>query len=141
MYTQNYPQRRAAYERYDESHYLLYLDEQAVEYAPQAAGLAGDGDGESAAAPAPVQGYSYTGNRPDGGTLIAAKNAEYGAFVSGLIALRYTDDDVQAVQSNQLAALANSKDAKAAQWKQEFAEYQTYRADCKAQAKKTLGME
>jgi hypothetical protein len=141
-YTQNYPSRRT-YEKYDSEHFLLYVNEAAVEYTPQAARLDGgndDNDGE-APAPAPVPGYSYTGNMPDGGTLVSAKNAEYGAFVAGLIALRYTDDDVQAVQSNQLAALADKNNAKASQWKQEFNDYQAYRATCKAQAKAALGIE
>jgi hypothetical protein len=140
MNTQTYPQRRT-YNKYDESRYLLYLNEQAAEYTPQAARLGGGGDNDNAPAPAPVQGYSYTGDQPDGGTLIAAKSAEYGAFVAGLIALRYADDEVQAIQSNKLFALSNKSHAKAAQYNEEFTAYQDYRATCKEQAKAVLGME
>jgi hypothetical protein len=134
-YTQNYPGKRT-YERYDSEHFLLYINEQEVEYTPQAARLE-NGEGE---AHEPIQGFGYTGDMPDGGTMVAAKNASYGDFVAGLIALRYNDDDVQAIQSNQLAALADKNNAKAAQWKSEFSAYQEYRAACKVQAKVVLGI-
>ena len=133
MYTQSYPARRT-YEKYDALHYLLYLNEEEAEYTPFYGGLPGDGEAQ----PAAVPGYRYTGNMPDGGTLIAATKAEYGAFVSGLIRLTYSTDDEQALQTNELAALANSKHENAAKWKQEFADYQAYRATCKAQASAVL---
>jgi hypothetical protein len=137
MYTTTYKERRT-YERYDDNHFLLYLGEQEAEYTPSAGGHIDDG---AQAAPAPVSGYSYTGDQPDGGTLIAAKEATYPAFVSGLIGQKYMDDDVQAIQSNMVFALANKSHEKAAQYKQEFNDYQAYRTECKAIAKVALGIE
>lgn len=133
MYTQSYPSRRT-YSKYDDARYLLYLNEEAVDYAPPGARLGED-------APAPVPGFSYTGSSPCGGTLIASREASYGAFVAGLIGLRYSDDDVQAIQTNMLFALKNAKHEKAAQYKAEFDEYNDYRATCKQQAKAALGAE
>jgi hypothetical protein len=88
-----------------------------------------------------VQGFSYTGDQPDGGTLIEAKSAGYGDFVAGLIRKKYNADDVEAVQANALIALKDKSNAKAAQYKSEFDEYNTYRQSCKESAKKVLGLQ
>jgi hypothetical protein len=47
---------------------------------------------------------------------------------------------VEAVQANALIALKDKTNAKAAQYKAEFDEYNAYRAQCKEEAKKVLGM-
>ena len=136
MTTKNYKEKRT-YEQYDEGHYMLYLNEQAVEYTPEHGG----GMTEQSAEPAqPVQGFSYTGDQPDGGTLIEAKGAEYGDFVAGLLRKRYTTDDVEAVQANALIALKDKSNAKAAQYNAELDEYNAYRMECKECAKKVLGL-
>ena len=137
MYTKNYPQKRT-YEQYDEGHYMLYLNEQAVEYTPE---QHGGGMDEQPAEPAqPVQGFAYTGDQPDGGTLVEAKEAAYGEFVSGLIRKRYTADAVEAIQANAVIALKDKSNAKAAQYKAEFDDYNAFRAQCKENAKKVLGL-
>jgi hypothetical protein len=133
MTTKNYKEKRT-YEQYDERHYMLYLNEQAVEYTPER----GRGVDEQPAEP--VQGFSYTGDQPDGGTLIEAKEATYGDFVSGLIRKQYTADAVEAVQANAVIALKDKNNAKATQYKAEFDEYSTYRLQCKEDAKKVLGL-
>jgi hypothetical protein len=133
MYTKNYPEKRT-YEKYDSEHYMLYLSEAEVEYTPEHGGGVDEQPAE------PVQGFSYEGDHPDGGTLIEAKEAEYGAFVAGLLRKRYTADAVEAVQANALIALKDKSNAKAAQYKAEFDEYNAYRAQCKEGAKKLLGL-
>ena len=136
MTTKNYKEKRT-YEKYDDRHFLLYLDEQETEYTPEHGG----GMTEQSAEPVqPVQGFSYTGDQPDGGTLVEAKEATYGDFVAGLIRKRYTADDVEAVQANALISLKDKSNAKAAQYKAEFDEYNTFRSQCKSDAKKVLGM-
>jgi hypothetical protein len=138
MITKNYKEKRT-YEQYDEGHYMLYLGEQEVEYTPE---QHGGGMDEQPAEPAqPVQGFAYTGDQPDGGTLIEAKEAGYGDFVAGLIRKKYTADDVEAVQANALIALKDKSNAKAAQYKAEFDEYNAYRLQCKEGVKKVLGVE
>jgi hypothetical protein len=87
-----------------------------------------------------VQGHSYTGTMPDGGTLVEAKEADYGNFVSGLIRTRYSSDDVEALQGNMIIAVSDPKTEKAGSYKQDWNEFQTFRNDCKKSIKKLLGL-
>jgi hypothetical protein len=132
MYTKNYLTRRA-YEQYDESHFMLYLGEQEVEYTPEHGGM-NEQPAES------VKGFSYTGDQPDGGTLIEAKKADYGDFVAGLIRKQYAGDAAEAIRANLLVALKDKSNANTARYKVEFDEYQACRAQCKETAKKVLGL-
>lgn len=79
---------------YDERHALLYLNEAPAE-------IADEETGES------TPGYSYTGNMPDGGTLVEAEGVtdenRRDKFVAGLIGLSYDMDA-------QIAVLANGAD-------------------------------
>ena len=85
---------RKAFEIYDNEHALLYLNEQAVD-------IRDEETGEIAI------GFSYTGNMPDGGTLVAASGVtetnRRDKFISGLIGLSYDMDA-------QIAILANGSD-------------------------------
>lgn len=91
--TASYKERKK-FEIYDKGHALLYLNEQEVE-------ITDEESGES------VPGYSYTGDMPDGGTLVEASGVtdenRRDKFVAGLIGKSY---DVDA----QIALLANGKD-------------------------------
>ena len=111
---------------------------QAVEYTPERGGSVDEQPAEPAQV---VQGFSYTGDQPDGGTLIEAKEAEYGEFVVGLLRKQYTADAVEAVQANALIALKDKSNAKSAQYKAEFDDYNAFRAQCKSDAKKVLGLQ
>ncbi len=64
MNTVNYAERKT-FVKYDEEHYLLYLNEQETEFVEEA------GDGQPGD---PVEGYSYTGSEADGSTKIAASD-------------------------------------------------------------------
>lgn len=105
---------RKTYTKYDNEHHLLYLNEQETTFTEQ------ESDTE-------CPGYSYTGDMADGGTLIAATDVtddnRRSKFVSGLIATRYSIDA-------QIAILANGKDTE--QHAAEFAEFEQFRAECKA---------
>ena len=87
------PQRQS-YMKYDNSHYLLFLNEQEAEQTNEV------GD--------KVKGYTYTGPRQDGSTLIEAtgvnKENIRGKFIAGLLGLDYSLDD-------QIALLANGEDS------------------------------
>jgi hypothetical protein len=137
MYTVNYTKKRT-FEKYDAEHYLLYLNEQNVTFVPPAARMPGDEAGDAEAAE--VSGYSYTGDRPDGGTLIKAKNADYGEFVAGLIQVKYSSDAEAAIHANYLLALGDAAHPKAEQYRQEFDAYNATRNECKANAKAVLGL-
>jgi hypothetical protein len=136
MYIKNYQAKRT-YEKYDEKHYMLYLNEQQSEYTPEHS----RGINEQPTEPELVKGFAYTGDQPDGGTLIEAKEATYGDFVAGLLRKQYTADAVEAIQANALIALKDKNIAQAAQYKAEFDEYNAYRVKCKADAKTALGLQ
>lgn len=136
MYTTNYPERKT-FVSFDHEQFLLYLGETPVKYVPETAKIA---DGENEVAPEPIDGFSYTGTHPDGGTLIKAKEATYEAFVSGLIRKRYSADEAEALQANMLETLVNKENPRAAEFTQKWEEFQEYRDECKASAKAVLGL-
>ena len=92
MITSFNPQRQS-YIKYDNNHYLLFLHEQEAEQTNEV------GD--------KIKGYTYTGPRQDGSTLIEATGVTEenirGKFIAGLIGLEYNIDD-------QIAILANGED-------------------------------
>lgn len=135
-YTVNYSEKRT-FAPFDKEHYLLYLGETSVSYVPETAMIA---DGERTADPEPVDGYSYSGTYPDGGTLIRATEATYDAFVSGLIRRRYSADEVEALQANMVETLVNPEHPRAAEFTQKWEEFQKFRDECKADAKAVLGL-
>ena len=93
MYTVSYIERKT-FVRFDDNHYLLYLNEEEAE-------VKNVETGES------VQGFAYTGSFPDGGTLVEAKGVtnenRRAKFVAGLIG---TEHDID----SQIAILANGTD-------------------------------
>ena len=93
MTTQFNPQRQT-YIKYDDSHYLLFLNEQVAEQEDEFSGK--------------ISGYTYTGTMPDGSTLIEATGVTAenmrGKFIAGLIGIEYSKDD-------QIALLANGEDS------------------------------
>lgn len=99
--------------QYDDNHYLLYLNEQIAEQT--------DENGDK------VKGYTYTGEQPDGSTMIAAEGVTRenlrDKFVAGLIGLHY---DIDA----QIAVLANGSDTP--EHAAELARFMELRARCKS---------
>lgn len=132
MYLQIY-QDRKKYERFDTNLYLLYLNEQSAEFVP------GGGTQSVNEEPViPVPGYSYTGDHPDGGTLIEAKEDSYDAFVNGLIRKKYPEATVEAIQSNMIVALTDPENTRSSEFTQEWNTFQAYRTECKAKADEVL---
>lgn len=80
--------------KFDDEHYLLYLNEEQAEVKNEETGDI-------------MQGYAYTGSQPDGGTLVEAKDVtddnRRAKFVAGLIGTEYDID-------SQIAILANGND-------------------------------
>lgn len=105
---------------YDERHALLYLNEQPAE-------ITDEETGESA------PGFSYTGNMPDGGTLVEAEGVNEAnrrdKFVAGLIGVSYDMDA-------QIAVLANGADTP--EHAAELAAFASTRAECKRQVDEML---
>lgn len=118
-HTISYTERKT-FELFDDYHALLYLNEQPAD-------ITNEETGET------VSGYSYTGNMPDGGTLIEASGVTVancrGKFVSGLIG-RELDLDAQ------IALLANGTDTP--EHSAELAQFAQLRAKCKAEVDELL---
>lgn len=93
MYKVSYIGRKN-FVKFDDKHYLLYLNEEQAEVKNEETGDA-------------VQGYAYTGSQSDGGTLMEAKDVtddnRRAKFVAGLIGTEYDID-------SQIAILANGND-------------------------------
>lgn len=112
------------YEKFDAEHFVLYLNEEiVVDYVPEVRG--------NEETPEPCVGYSYTGNMPDGGTLIEAKGATYNEFVSGLIRVKYSADEVEAITLNKLS----SNQERRVEFDAEFSALEDYRNLCKEQVR------
>ena len=104
--------QRQSYMKYDNTHYLLFLNEQEAEQINE--------DGEE------IKGYTYTGPRQDGSTLIEATGVTQenirGKFIAGLLGLTYNLDD-------QIALLANGQDSE--QHSEELAAFARARSEAK----------
>ena len=122
---------KKTFSKFDNEHYLCYLNEQREEYSPESDARSGE---VTEPVSAPVLGYAYTGDMVDGGTLIEAKEATYDEFVSGLIRTRYSASRVEAIQSNRMIALVNPEHERAAEFISEWDDFQSYREQCKEQA-------
>lgn len=118
-HTASYTERKT-FVKYDDSRVLLYLNEQPGE-------VENPETGES------VPGYSYTGDQPDGATLIEAQGVtdenRRDKFVAGLIGIHY---DIDA----QIATLANGKDTP--EHAAELAQFATLRTLCKGEIDELL---
>lgn len=113
---------RKSFEKFDEGRYILYLNEETIpDYVPEA-----QGDEESA----PCLAYIYDGAEIDGGTLILADSANYDSFVAGLVRLKYSQNQVEAILCNQ----GDGSD----EHLEEFNALQMYRKECKQVAAEIL---
>lgn len=122
MNTVSYNERKN-YVKFDDNHYLLYLNEAEAE-------ITNEETGET------TSGYSYTGYQPDGSTLIVATGVtdenRRSKFVAGLIGNEFDMDA-------QVAILANNGDT--TEHAEEMERFKSYRAACKAAIDELLGRE
>lgn len=122
MKTASYNERKK-FEIYDGSHVLLYLNEQATE-------LTNEETGDK------TEGYSYTGDMPDGSTIIEASGItdenRRDKFISGLIGKTYSIDA-------QIAMLANGTDTP--EHAAELEQFYNLRSECKRTVDELLGRQ
>ena len=111
---------RQNYAKYDDNHYLLFLEEKEAEQK--------DEHGDT------LNGYTYTGPRIDGSTLIEATDVTAenmrGKFISGLIRKKYSQDEVEAIILNGTKSFEHAAEMDA---------LQAYRDDCKRKVDELLG--
>lgn len=132
-----YPSRKS-FVKFDDDHYLLYLGEQQVDnYQPEqiTPGTTPTVDAPSAeeSSETGITAFSYEGTEPDGSTKIAAQEATYGSFTAGLVRLKYSQDEVEAI-------LANKGDGNE-EHQAEFDKYQAWRIQAKEMATEVLSRE
>ena len=122
MNTASYTERKN-YVKYDDEHYLLYLNEESAE-------ITSEESDET------VEGYAYSGTEVDGGTMIEASDVtddnRRSKFIAGLIGVEY---DIDA----QIAILANGEDTD--EHATELEEFAAYRASCKTAVDELLERE
>lgn len=109
--------------KYDDEHYLLYLNEESAE-------ITSEESDET------VEGYAYSGAEGDGGTMIEASDVtddnRRSKFIAGLIGVEYDMDA-------QIAILANGDDTD--EHAAEMEEFAAYRASCKTAVDELLERE
>lgn len=127
-----YPSRKS-FVKFDDDHYLLYLGEQQVDnYQPEPT-TPGTAPAAEESSETAITAFSYEGTEPDGSTKIVAQEATYGAFTAGLVRLKYSQDEVEAI-------LANKGDGNE-EHQAEFDKYQAWRIQAKEMATEVLSRE
>lgn len=117
---------RKKYEKYDDNHYIVYLNEEVIQdYVPEVR--------EGQPIPEPCVAYAYEGSEKDGGTIIEATSARYDDLVAGFVRLQYSQNQVEAIILNQ----GDGNDAHLS----EYNALQLYRKECKALASELLARE
>lgn len=108
--------------KYDGAHFLCYLNEKPATYKPDEASE-------------PMEGYSYTGSMPDAGTLIECDEWSRDKLVNGIIRSKYLQTEEDAIKTHQIQLLqakagmeiGTLPDDKAAEYVNEWNEFQTFR--------------
>lgn len=108
--------------KYDGAHFLCYLNEKPATYKP-------DETSES------MEGYSYTGSMPDGGTLIECDEWNRDKLVNGIIRSKYLQTEEDAIKTHQIqllqakAGMAGEPltEEKTSEYMAEWAEFQAFR--------------
>lgn len=106
--------------RYDEAHFLCYLNETSAEYKDEE-------DSE------PVPGFSYTGTMGDGGTLIECDEWNRDKLINAVLRTQYMQTEEDAIKTHQLQVLqaklglAELSDEKISEYESEWAQFETAR--------------
>ena len=120
-FTVVYP-HKMRFSQYDETHFLVYLNEAPAQYKP---------DEESEAVP----GFAYTGNMGDGGTLIECDALDRNKLINGIIRTRSMQTEEDAIKTHQIQLLqaksgieAGAVSAKKeSEYAEEWAAFQSFR--------------
>ncbi len=110
--------------KYDGAHFLCYLDEKPAAFKP---------DDSSEA----VDGFSYTGTMPDGGTLVECDEWNRDKLINGIIRTKYLQTEEDALKTHQIQLLqaeaglegGGLSDEKKAEYISEWQEFQAFRQE------------
>ena len=108
--------------KYDGAHFLCYLNEKPATYKP-------DENSD------PIDGFSYTGSMPDGGTLIDCDEWNRDKLINGIIRSKYLQTEEDAIKTHQIqllqakAGMAGEPltEEKTSEYMAEWAEFQAFR--------------
>lgn len=119
-----YTERRTLL-RYDDNHYLAYLNEEVLEdYVPE---VSIEETGET---PAPTTAYAYTGEFPDGGTLLEVASFDRDSLINGVIRTKYSQSEEDAIKTHQIirmmGGISEEKSTEYLTEWQEFCEWREY---------------
>jgi hypothetical protein len=112
-------EKRLSYKKYDDTHYIVYLNETVTENYQNEEGNA-------------FTAYSYAGTLSDGGTVIEINPNEQlqNALINGIIRAKYTLSEEDAIKTHQFLILANPEHNKADEYRDEFARFNEFRENC-----------
>ncbi len=110
--------------KYDGAHFLCYLDEKPAAFKP---------DDSSEA----VDGFSYTGTMPDGGTLVECDEWNRDKLINGIIRTKYLQTEEDALKTHQIQLLqaeaglegGGLSDEKKTEYISEWQEFQAFRQE------------
>jgi hypothetical protein len=107
---------RKSFLKYDESRYIVYLNEEVIEdYVPQTIGGIEQPSGSE-----PVTAYAYTGPEVDGGTLIDALSSDRDSLINGIIRSKYSQSEEDAIKTHQIISLTTPDCPKAEEYAEEW---------------------
>lgn len=112
-------QERRTFVRYDESHVMVYLNEEVLnDYVPE--------DAEDGTEPATY--YAYSGTMPDGGTLIVAAATDRDTLINGIIRTKYSQSEEDAIKTHQIIRMSGDiSDEKSSEYLTEWQEFCQWR--------------
>lgn len=110
--------------KYDGAHFLCYLDEKPAAFKP---------DDSSEA----VDGFTYTGTMPDGGTLVECDEWNRDKLINGIIRTKYLQTEEDALKTHQIQLLqaeaglegGGLSDEKKTEYISEWQEFQAFRQE------------
>jgi hypothetical protein len=111
--------KKMTFKKYDNNHYIVYLNEKVIEnYQTE--------EGE------PYTAFSYTGTETDGGTVIDVDPKEQlqDALINGIIRTQYTVSVEDAIKTHQVILFNSPEHAKANEYRTEFAKFNEFREGC-----------
>lgn len=96
--------RRRSFERYDDRHIMMYLNEEIVpDYVPE--------ESEEESAVAPQTAYCYEGMEKDGGTLVECAGTDRDSLINAIIRSKYSQSEEDAVKTHQIIKLTENLDS------------------------------
>lgn len=114
-----------SFEKYDDTHFMVYLNEEVIpDYIPEVR--------EDQPTPAPITAYAYSGEENNGGTLIETTSCDRDSLINGIIRTRYSQSAEDAIKTHQIELLKVENHPKSEEYEQEWAEFSAVREMAKS---------